>query len=178
MTSRLRVVRDVAADLQSALTAAGVYELTDLSTAVQRDGCAMRLALALGTMDPIARETLRAEAIQTFAERKLKRGAKFVDGAIAEAKRLARDYATAPEPPVSPADARPEITIGELHKTTDAAIAALAKLDVYQRAGKLVDVIREAQTQDDGAVVPADVPRIRRMPSARLNECLHQAARW
>ena len=62
-----------------------------------------------------------------------------------------------------------------LSTIADAAIRALAKLDVYQRGGQLVNVVHDSKS-NDGIVRPEGTPRIRILPPARLRELLEIAA--
>jgi hypothetical protein len=72
----------------------------------------------------------------------------------------------------------PLILVGtDISGAVDKAIAALAPLDIYQRGGTLVEVIRNA-TAEDGIVRPDGSPRIRRMPRDRLRELMGDAADW
>jgi hypothetical protein len=73
---------------------------------------------------------------------------------------------------------KPEIIIGELPETVADAIDALARLDVFQRAGRLQHVVHEPRTDEGGVIRPDGTPRIRDLPSACLREQLHVAADW
>jgi putative DNA primase/helicase len=75
------------------------------------------------------------------------------------------------------AASRPAITIGPLHEMVDAAIAALAPLDVFQRGGVLVDVVRDAEDRD-GSIRPEGNARLRHLPAAHLKTILSRAADW
>jgi len=77
---------------------------------------------------------------------------------------------------INDAPKRPTISVdARLITIADSAIRAIAKLDVYQRGGQLVDVVHDAKS-NDGIARPEGTPRIRILPSARLRELLEVAA--
>jgi hypothetical protein len=88
---------------------------------------------------------------------------------------------------VPPDDATPEAVLDErptieistlLHVVVDQAIDALKyDLDVYQRDGELVRIVRVAETEADAAHL-AGTPQIRRIVPATLTEHLTRNARW
>ena len=61
---------------------------------------------------------------------------------------------------------RVDVNLGAM---VDQAIASLVATDVYQRSGELVDVIRDA-SRDGGVIRPVGAPRLRSIPSPRLQE--------
>lgn len=72
---------------------------------------------------------------------------------------------------------RPMIVLGpDLARITDETIEALGRLDIYQRSGMLVDIIRDAKVEQDGIIRPMGTPRSRRLPLPRLRELAGIAA--
>ncbi|WP_437590465.1 hypothetical protein [Sorangium sp. So ce1000] len=78
-------------------------------------------------------------------------------------------------------DARPAIVLGpELKQIADRAIGAMrTDLDIYQREGVLVHVVRtRVDRSEDGTFIPAGTPQIRPVAIATLRERLTSVARW
>lgn len=60
----------------------------------------------------------------------------------------------------------------------NATIAALAELELFQRGGGLVDIVRDPEPGEGGVFVPSGEPRVRIIPFARLHELATLACQY
>lgn len=167
-------------DIAAVLASTGIDQLNLISSARDIRQAIEPLAEYAASLRGALREQLVAEAADVLRANKVLGGPRVlreaVRDAVAAAKRSngrARQRTVQDEPTAD----RPRIVIGSLQEAADSAIAALAKLDVYQRSYALADIIREAQNRD-GTIRPEGSPRIRLLPRDRLRECLDTAAEF
>ena len=89
------------------------------------------------------------------------------------------DVGLPPDEPERHTDGRIIIQLSRRRvEVVDAAIAALSEMEVFQRGGGLVDIVRDPENGEGGVIVPTGEPRVRVTPYARVYEMCMLAARF
>ena len=84
-----------------------------------------------------------------------------------------------PPPPERSEDGRHIIRLpGRRVDVVDATIAALSELELFQRGGGLVDIVRDPEPGEGGVFVPTGEPRVRIIPFSRVYELTTMACQY
>lgn len=89
------------------------------------------------------------------------------------------DLGLPPDEPPTDEDGRHIIKLpGVRVNVVNATIAALSRLELFQRGGGLVDIVRDPENGEGGVVLPSGEPRVRITPYTRVHELCTLACKF